>query len=700
MFDVHTVEIDWAGRPLKLESGKIARQADGAVLATYGETVVLASVVCSRSIKESQDFFPLTVNYQERTYAVGKIPGGYLKRESRPTENEILISRLIDRSIRPLFHKDYKNETQVIVNVMQYDLENDPQIVGMIAVSAALMLAGLPFKGPVVGAQVDYVNNKYVLNPRFDEDEKGSLDLFVSGTRDAVLMVELEADQLSEDLVIDAIMFGHSESQSVIDAISRLVKLCGKDPLSVEYKDLSELKEKAMGLIESDLRKACYVVDKSNRRDLIDEINNKVISQFEEEDPDCDKEDIRSILDDIKYDIVRKDILANKCRMDGRDLTTVREISAEVGILQRTHGSALFSRGATQAIVVTTLGTKEDEQFIDSLSGTKKNDFMMHYNFFPFSVGEVGRISSLSRREIGHGMLAKRAIRPVLPKTEIFPYTLRMVSEITESNGSSSMATVCGSSLSLMDAGVPILKPVAGIAMGLIKEDDRFVILSDISGDEDHLGDMDFKIAGTDSGITAMQMDMKIEGISKDIMVIALQQAKEGRLHILAEMSKVMSESRLKLGEFAPRIEVMMIAVDKIRDVIGTGGKVIRDIVDKTGAKISIEDDGTIKIASTSTEGIEAARKRIRQIVDVPEVNKIYKGKVVKTTDFGAFVNFFGARDGLVHISQLSSERVAKTSDVVKQGDTVWVKLLDFDDRGKIKLSMKAVDQKTGKLIS
>ncbi|MBY7649096.1 MAG: polyribonucleotide nucleotidyltransferase [Candidatus Liberibacter europaeus] len=699
MFDVHKVEIDWAGRPLKLETGEIARQADGAVLATYGETVVLATVVFDRKLNEEKDFFPLTVNYQERTYAVGKIPGGYLRRESRPTENEVLISRMIDRSIRPLFHKGYKNETQVIVNVMQHDLENDPHVVSMIAVSAALMLSGLPFNGPIAGAQVGYINGQYVLNPRLDDKDQGSLDLVVSGTEAAVLMVELEANQLSEDVVVDAIMFGHDGYQPVIDAISKLVNICANKPISVNSDNLLDLKEDVFPLVEKDLRKACYTTDKSMRCELIDGIKEKAVSQFATEDSVWGKKDIISVLDDIQADVVRKDILKNKTRMDGRDLTTVREISGQVGWMSRTHGSVKFFRGNTRVIVVATLGTQGDEQHIDSLSGMQKSDFMMHYNFFPFSVGEIGRVACApSRREMGHGKVAQRALRCVLSTD--FPYTLRIVSEIVESDGSSSMATVCGSSLALMDAGVPISKPVAGIAMGLIKEGDQFVILSDISGDEDHFGDMDFKIAGTDAGITAMQMDVKIEGISKDIMTLALKQAKDGRMHILGEMSKIISESRVQVNEFAPRVEVMNIPVDKIREVIGVGGKVIRDIIDKTGVKINVDDDGTIKIASSSVEAIEAARERIRSITDVPEVNKIYKGHVVKITDFGAFVKFCGARDGLVHISQLSSERVAKTSDVVKQGDMVWVKLLDFDDRGKIKLSMKVVDQNTGKPIS
>ncbi|RPD37598.1 polyribonucleotide nucleotidyltransferase [Candidatus Liberibacter solanacearum] len=699
MFDVHTVEVDWAGRPLKLETGRIAQQSDGAVLATYGETVVLATVVFDRNIKNDQDFFPLTVNYQERTYAVGKIPGGYLRRESRPTENEVLISRMIDRSIRPLFSKHYKNGTQIIINVMQHDLENDPHVVSMVAVSAALMLSGLPFEGPIAGAQVDYVDDKYVLNPPLD-GEKGSLDLFVSGTRDAVLMVELEANQLSEDVVLDAIMFGHAECQPVIEAISKLVKMCAKEPIFFDSKDLSKLEEEMFRMFGTDLRNSSFIPEQSVRCKAISDIKEKVFSHFCIEDSSWSEGEVSSVFEDMHAKVVRASIVENKIRMDGRDVETVRDISAQVGLLQRTHGSSFFSRGSTQAIVVVTLGTKEDEQYVDSLAGTQRNDFMMHYNFFPFSVGEVGRIGAPSRREIGHGRLARRAIHPILPQAAQFPYTLRIVSEITGSNGSSSMATVCGASLALMDAGVPISKPVAGIAMGLVKEDDQFVVLSDISGEEDHFGHMDFKVSGTDSGITAMQMDMKIRGISKDIIMVALQQGKRGRLHILNEMSKVISESRLQLGEFTPRVEIMVIPPDQIRNVIGVGGKVIRNIVEKTGAKVNIDDDGTIKIASSSPAEIEAACEMIRSITDVPEVNKIYKGHVVKVMDFGAFVNFCGARDGLVHISHLSTERVAKTSDIVKEGDIVWVKLLDFDDRGKIKLSMKVVDQNTGKPIS
>ncbi|MEG8099073.1 polyribonucleotide nucleotidyltransferase [Candidatus Liberibacter brunswickensis] len=699
MFDVHTVEIEWAGRPLKLETGRIARNSDGSVLATYGETIVLATVVFDRSLKEDQDFFPFTVNYQERTYAVGKIPGGYLRRESRPTEHEILISRMIDRSIRPLFSKNFKHETQLIINVIQHDLENSSNVVSMIAASAALMLSGLPFEGPVVGAQVDYIDGKYILNPPLD-GEKGSLDLFVSGTQDAVLMVELEAKQLSEDVVLDAIMFGHDKCKPVIKAISKLAKMCPKDPITVNSKDLSQLEEEMSQMIEADLKVYCFVIEKSKRCKLIDELKEKVISHFCSENFSWSEREIISLFEDIQAKIIRAGIMETSIRMDGRDVDKVRDISSQVGLLQRTHGSALFSRGNTQAMVVVTLGTREDEQYVDSLAGTQRNDFMMHYNFFPFAVREVGRIGAPNRREIGHGRLARRAIHPILPQASQFPYTIRIVSEITESDGSSSMATVCGSSLALMDAGVPISKPIAGIAMGLVKEGDQFVVLSDISGDEDHFGHMDFKVAGTDSGITAMQMDMKIGGISKEIMMTALQQAKKGRLHILDEMSDVLSESRLQLGEFTPRVEIMSIPQDQIRNVIGMGGKVIRGIVEQTGAKVSIDDDGTIKIASSSLSEIEAAREMIRSITDVPEINKIYKGTVVKVMDFGAFVHFCGARDGLVHISQLSTERVSKTSDVVKEGDVVWVKLLSFDDRGKIKLSMKVVDQNTGQLIA
>ncbi|OCO98704.1 MULTISPECIES: polyribonucleotide nucleotidyltransferase [unclassified Ensifer] len=703
MFDTHKVEIEWAGRPLKLETGKVARQADGAVIATYGETVVLATVVSAKAPKPGQDFFPLTVNYQEKTYAAGKIPGGYFKREGRPSENETLVSRLIDRPIRPLFPDGYKNDTQVIVTVMQHDLENNPDVLSMVAASAALTLSGIPFMGPIGGARVGYINGQYVLNPHLDEMDESTLDLVVAGTQEAVLMVESEAKELAEDVMLGAVVFGQKGFQPVIDAIIKLAEVAAKEPREFEPEDHSALENAMLSLAEDELRIAYKITEKAARYAAVDAVKAKVKAHFLPEgieNPAHSAEEIGAVFKHLQAKIVRWNILDTKSRIDGRDLETVRPIVSEVGLLPRTHGSALFTRGETQAIVVATLGTGEDEQYVDSLTGMYKERFMLHYNFPPFSVGETGRMGSPGRREIGHGKLAWRAIRPMLPEAEQFPYTLRVVSEITESNGSSSMATVCGTSLALMDAGVPLAKPVAGIAMGLIKEDERFAVLSDILGDEDHLGDMDFKVAGTEAGITSLQMDIKIEGITEEIMGIALNQAKGGRLHILGEMAKAISESRGQLGEFAPRIEVMNIPVDKIREVIGSGGKVIREIVEKTGAKINIEDDGTVKIASSSGKEIEAARKWIHSIVAEPEVGQIYEGTVVKTADFGAFVNFFGARDGLVHISQLASERVAKTTDVVKEGDKVWVKLMGFDERGKVRLSMKVVDQATGKEVA
>ncbi|RVK54416.1 polyribonucleotide nucleotidyltransferase [Sinorhizobium meliloti] len=702
MFETHKVEIEWAGRPLKLETGKIARQADGAVLATYGETVVLATVVSAKAPKPGQDFFPLTVNYQEKTYAAGKIPGGYFKREGRPSENETLVSRLIDRPIRPLFPDGYKNDTQVIITVMQHDLENNPDVVAMVAASAALTLSGVPFMGPVGGARVGYINGEYVLNPHLDEMDESTLDLVVAGTQEAVLMVESEAKELPEDVMLGAVVFGQKGFQPVIDAVIRLAEVAAKEPREFNPEDRSALENAMLSIAEDELRNAYKITEKAARYAAVDAVKAKVKEHFLPEgveNPAHTAEEIAAVFKHLQAKIVRWNILDTKSRIDGRDLVTVRPIVAEVGILPRTHGSALFTRGETQAIVVATLGTGEDEQYVDSLTGMYKENFMLHYNFPPYSVGETGRMGSPGRREIGHGKLAWRAIHPMLPTAEQFPYTLRVVSEITESNGSSSMATVCGTSLALMDAGVPLAKPVAGIAMGLIKEDDRFAVLSDILGDEDHLGDMDFKVAGTDAGITSLQMDIKIEGITEEIMGVALNQAKGGRLHILGEMAKAISESRGQLGEFAPRIEVMNIPVDKIREVIGSGGKVIREIVEKTGAKINIDDDGTVKIASASAKEIEAARKWIHSIVAEPEVGQVYEGTVVKTADFGAFVNFFGARDGLVHISQLASERVAKTTDVVKEGDKVWVKLMGFDERGKVRLSMKVVDQATGKEV-
>ena len=702
MFNHHKVEIEWGGRPLILETGKIARQADGAVLATYGETVVLATVVSAKEPKPGFDFFPLTVNYQEKTFAAGKIPGGYFKREGRPSENETLVSRLIDRPIRPLFADGYKNDTQVIVTVVQHDLENNPDVVSMVAASAALTLSGVPFMGPIGGARVGYINGEYVLNPHIDEMPESKLDLVVAGTQDAVMMVESEAKELSEDVMLGAVTFGHKGFQPVIDAIIKLAEVAAKEPRDFTSPDYSALEGEMLKVVGDELRDAYKITDKQQRYAAVDAVKAKVKVAFapaEGEEAKYTSEQIGSVFKELQAKVVRWNILDTSSRIDGRDLKTVRPIVAEVGVLPRTHGSALFTRGETQALVVATLGTGEDEQYIDELTGTRKETFLLHYNFPPYSVGETGRMGSPGRREIGHGKLAWRAVHPMLPAAEAFPYTLRVVSEITESNGSSSMATVCGTSLALMDAGVPLTKPVAGIAMGLIKEGERFAVLSDILGDEDHLGDMDFKVAGTAGGITSLQMDIKIDGITEEIMKVALEQAKGGRLHILGEMAKALSESRHQLGEFAPRIEVMHIPTDKIRDVIGSGGKVIREIVEKTGAKINIEDDGTVKIASSNAKEIEAAKKWIHTIVAEPEVGEVYEGTVVKTADFGAFVNFFGPRDGLVHISQLADARVAKTTDVVKEGDKVWVKLMGFDERGKVRLSMKIVDQATGKEI-
>ncbi|MFC3704916.1 polyribonucleotide nucleotidyltransferase [Devosia honganensis] len=701
-FDHHKVELNWGGQPLTLETGKIARQADGAVLATLGETVVLATVVSAKTPKPGQDFFPLTVNYQEKYFAAGKIPGGYFKREGRPSENETLVSRLIDRPIRPLFPDGYKNETQVIITVLQHDMENNPDVLAMVAASAALTISGVPFMGPIGAARVAYIDGAYVLNPSIDRRADSKLDLVMAGTTDAVLMVESEAKELSEEVMLGAVMFGHAESAKVIEAIIKLAELAAKEPRDFVPPDFSALEKDVLDLAEADLRAAYKLTDKQQRYAAVDAANAKVKEAFAAriEAGTVSAEELGEVVHGLQAKIVRWNILDTGTRIDGRDLKTVRPILAEVGVLPRTHGSAIFTRGETQALVVATLGTGEDEQFVDSLEGTRKENFLLHYNFPPYSVGEAGRMGSPGRREIGHGKLAWRAINPIRPSVEEFPYTIRVVSEITESNGSSSMATVCGTSLALMDAGVPMQRPVAGIAMGLIMEGEKFAVLSDILGDEDHLGDMDFKVAGTEQGVTSLQMDIKIAGITEQIMKIALAQAKEGRVHILGEMAKALSASRGEVGEFAPRIETMKIPTDKIRDVIGTGGKIIREIVEKTGAKINIEDDGTIKIASSDGSQIEAAIKWIRSITDEPEVGGIYQGTVVKTADFGAFVNFFGAKDGLVHISQLADQRVAKTTDVVKEGDKVWVKLLGFDERGKVRLSMKVLDQETGKEIA
>jgi polyribonucleotide nucleotidyltransferase len=698
MFNTHSVEIDWGGRPLKLETGKIARQAGGAVIASYGETVVLATVVAAKTPREGVDFLPLTVDYQEKAYAAGRIPGGYFKREGRPTEKETLVSRLIDRPIRPLFVDGWRNETQVIVTALSHDMENDPDVLAMVATSAALTLSGVPFRGPIGAARVGFINDEYVLNPALDEMGETQLDLVVAGTADAVLMVESEAKELNEDIMLGAVMFGHRHFQPVIKAIIELAEKAAKEPLDVQLPDDSAIEKEMLGLVEQDLRKAYAIAVKQERYAAVGAAKEKVMAHYfpEGQEPKYDKTRIADVFKSLEAKIVRWNILDTGKRIDGRDVKTVRNITCEVGVLPRAHGSALFTRGETQALVVTTLGTGEDEQYVDALSGTYKETFLLHYNFPPFSVGETGRVGSPKRRDIGHGKLAWRAIHPVLPLHHEFPYTLRVVSEITESNGSSSMATVCGSSLALMDAGVPLKRPTAGIAMGLILEGSRFAVLSDILGDEDHLGDMDFKVAGTEGGITSLQMDIKIEGITEEIMRVALGQAREGRIHILGEMSKALTAARAELGEYAPRIETFKIATDKIREVIGTGGKVIREIVEKTGAKINIEDDGTVKVASSDGDAMKAAIKWIKSIASDPEVGQIYDGTVVKVMEFGAFVNFFGTRDGLVHISQLAAARVQKTSDVVKEGDKVKVKLLGFDDRGKTRLSMKAVDQTTG----
>jgi polyribonucleotide nucleotidyltransferase len=698
MFNIHREELDWGGRKLVLETGRIARQADGAVLATYGETTVLATVVAAKKPKEGIDFLPLTCNYQEKFFAAGRIPGGYFKREGRPSERETLVSRLIDRPVRPLFADGWRCDTQVIVTTMSHDQENSPDILAMVAASAALTLSGAPFMGPIGAARVGFINNEFVLNPQIDEMTESNLDLVVAGTQDAVLMVESEAKELPEEVMLGAVMFGHRHFQPVIEAIIRLAEKAAKEPRELVVPDNADLEKKMLGVVEQDLRAAYSIPDKMARHNAVEAAKAKVIAALAPEGSEGaeDKERLGSVFKDLEAKIVRWNILDTGRRIDGRDLATVRPIVAEVGVLPRAHGSALFTRGETQAFVVATLGTGEDEQFIDALEGTYKEHFLLHYNFPPFSVGETGRIGAPGRREIGHGKLAWRAIHPVLPLKHEFPYTIRVVSEITESNGSSSMATVCGSSLALMDAGVPLKAPTAGIAMGLILEGKRHAVLSDILGDEDHLGDMDFKVAGTERGITSLQMDIKIAGITEEIMRVALTQAKDGRLHILGEMAKAITSARAELGEHAPRIEVFSIPTDKIREVIGSGGKVIREIVEKTGAKVDISDDGTVKVASSSGDSIKAAINWIKSIASDPEVGHIYEGTVVKVMDFGAFVNFFGSRDGLVHISQLAARRVQKTGDVVKEGDKVKVKLLGFDERGKVRLSMKVVDQQTG----
>ena len=694
MFQIYRKEIDWGGRKLVLETGKIARQADGAVLATMGETSVLCTAVAAKAAKPGQDFFPLTVNYQEKAFAAGKIPGGFFKREGRPSENETLVSRLIDRPIRPLFPKEFKCETQVICTVMSHDMENNPDIVAMIGASAALTISGVPFFGPIAAARVGYKDGDYMLNPTLADMAESQMDLVVAGTAEGVLMVESEAKELSEDVMLGAVNFGHEHMQAAINAIIELAEACAKDP-----RDLPEEAPEAAGLrdtlssLRGDVESAYAIADKTERQAAIGDIRAKAKELAGEE---ADSVLVSSLMKELEADVVRSSILKTGKRIDGRDTSTVRPIVSEVGMLPRTHGSALFTRGETQALAVATLGTGQDEQIVDALDGEYRSRFMLHYNFPPFSVGEAGRVGSPGRREIGHGKLAWRAINPLLPSKDEFPYTMRVVSEVTESNGSSSMATVCGTSLALMDAGVPLQRPVAGIAMGLIKEGDEFAVLSDILGDEDHLGDMDFKVAGSESGITSLQMDIKITSITAEIMQIALDQAKGGRLHILGEMAKALTSARDALAESAPKITTISIPVDKIRDIIGPGGKIIREICEETGAKIDIEDDGTVKIAAVSQSSSDAAYNKIRSIVAEPELGVIYDGKVVKTVDFGAFVNFLGPKDGLVHISEMMEGRVEKTTDVCNEGDMVKVKVIGFDDRGKVKLSMKRVNQETG----
>ncbi len=686
MFKVYKKEVEVAGKKISLETGKVARQADGAIIAKCGETVVLATVVGAKKVNPDMDYFPLSVNYQEKYYAAGKIPGGYFKREARPTESETLISRLIDRPIRPLFPDEFKNEVQLLPTVISYDKENEADILSIIASSAALAISGMPFMGPVGASRVGYIDGKYVLNPSKIELEKSKLDLVVAGTKDAVLMVESEASGLTEEEMLNAVKFGHEGFVPVIKMIEELAKECRKPDWTVEKKDLSEVRKKLEETFTEDLKKAFATRDKQDRSNQISEITDKAKKLYEENEKYTDL-DVNSELKNLEKVIVRTDILKNKNRIDGRGLSDVRPISCEVNILPRAHGSALFTRGETQAIVTATLGTSDDEQRIESLDGLQRERFMLHYNFPPFSVGETGRIGT-GRREIGHGKLAWRAIHSSLPSKEAFPYTFRVVSEITESNGSSSMATVCGTSLALMDAGVPIKEPVAGIAMGLIKEADDFSVLSDILGDEDHLGDMDFKVAGTKDGITSLQMDIKITGITFEIMEQALSQAKEGRIHILGEMNKALSASRSDVGKYTPKMEKINVDKKDIAAVIGKGGATIREIVEKSGAKVDVNDEGVVTVAAPDEESRNIAMQMIKDITAKAELNKIYSGKVMKIMEFGAFVNFLGKQDGLVHISELADKRVGKVTDVVKEGDEVKVKVIGFD-RGKVKLSMK-----------
>ncbi|WP_134682220.1 polyribonucleotide nucleotidyltransferase [Paracoccus ravus] len=705
MFDVVKKSIQWGEETLSLETGKVARQADGSVIATLGETSVMANVTFAKEPKPGQDFFPLTVHYQEKYYAAGKVPGGFFKREARPTEKETLTARLIDRPCRPLFAPGFKNEVLVMCTVLSHDLVNDPDIVAMIAASAALTISGVPFMGPIGAARVGFANGEYVLNPEVSDmdnlraNPEQRLDLVVAGTKDAVMMVESEAYELTEEEMLGAVKFGHEAMQPVIDLIIDLAEAAAKEPFDFQSPDYSELYGRVKSLGEADMRAAYALRDKGERRDAIEVAKAKVLEGLSEED--LADANLGSALKKLESGILRGDIINGGARIDGRDTKTVRAIDSEVGILPRTHGSALFTRGETQALAVTTLGTGDDEQIIDALHGNFRSNFLLHYNFPPYSVGEVGRVGSPGRREIGHGKLAWRALQAVLPAPTDFPYTIRVVSEITESNGSSSMASVCGGSLSMMDAGVPLKAPVAGVAMGLILEDDgKYAVLTDILGDEDHLGDMDFKVAGTAEGITSLQMDIKVAGITPAIMEQALAQAKDGRMHILGEMAHALTEGRREFSAHAPRIETMTIPTDKIREVIGSGGKVIREIVETSGAKVDINDDGVIKIASANAESIKKAYDMIYSIVAEPEEGKVYTGKVVKLVDFGAFVNFFGKRDGLVHVSQIANKRLTHPNEILKEGQEVKVKLLGFDDRGKVRLGMKMVDQETGEEIA
>jgi polyribonucleotide nucleotidyltransferase len=700
MFNKQSVSLEWAGRTLTIETGQVARQADGAVMVTYGDTQVLATACFAKSAKPGQDFFPLTVNYMEKYYASGRIPGGFFKREGRPTDKETLTSRLIDRPIRPLFVKGFKNEVQVVLTCMSYDLENDADILGMIGASAALVLSGAPFMGPIGAARVGYIDGEYVINPTIAELEDSDLDLVVAGTADAVMMVESEAYELSEDVMLGAVMAGHESMQPIIDAIIDLAEKAAKEPFDFEPDDNSAALEAIQNLVGKDLSAAYSITDKLERQAAVGAARDKAKAALvgtEEAPGEMTGDAFKASFKEAEAAVVRGDIIKTGKRIDGRSLDQVRSIEAIAGFLPRTHGSSLFTRGETQAICVATLGTSDDEQFIDGLDGTSKSKFMLHYNFPPYSVGETGRMGGAGRREIGHGKLAWRALQAVLPDHAEFPYTIRLVSEITESNGSSSMATVCGCSLAMMDAGVPVTRPVSGIAMGLIKEPNGVAVLSDILGDEDHLGDMDFKVAGTEKGLTSLQMDIKIAGITKDIMKTALEQAKGGRMHILAEMAKALDTSRDSLSENAPQMEIMKVPTDKIRDVIGSGGKVIRGIVEESGAKVNIDDDGTVQISALDRPAIEKAMKMIKEITAEAEVGEIYQGTVVGLKDFGIFVNFFGPKDGLVHVSQMAKERIGHPKELVKEGDKVWVKLMGFDDRGKVRLSMKVVDQATGK---